>query len=57
MRLAQAINEQIRGLDEIIEARAGDRADAVERNLDTLEALRENLQGKLDALKEGRLII
>lgn len=56
-RLAQSIREQIVGLDQIIEARYGDRAEAVEQNMDTLEALRDNLQGKLDALKRGEPII
>ncbi len=57
-RLAQAIREQVRGLDEIINAKpVYDTAMAVERNMDTLEALRDNLQGKLEALKRGEPII
>jgi hypothetical protein len=47
----------IRGLDEIIMAKNSERADAVERNMDTLEDLRDNLKLKLEALERGELLI
>lgn len=56
-RLAQSIREQVRGLDEIITANYNERAAAVERNMDTLEALRDNLNGKLEAIKRGEFPI
>jgi hypothetical protein len=56
-RLAQSIRSHIRGLDEIITAKNSERADAVERNMDTLEDLRDNLKLKLEALARGELLI